>query len=822
MNGFKQAFKSLGRIFGSTLGRGLIDWLFGKQVTGAGGTIVKTPGILGSSGVEDWWKNVLGGDKKGAFGESGQVRQLMFSLGTMIAAYGMQKGNRAASSIGFAATAASVASTLWPANPYAAVIAAIIAAIAGWFAGDGKNMIRYQFRIAFNRVRVGEITGGVPQEEEQAIQRQLQERYDAIRRGFYKVGVLLLSSLNIDWSKFTLTGPDGGWYERETKNLQNAIQAFMNNTLPQAMVEYVFPAVARAILQANLGVSEEVLAQWKEAFSTGEFDKVMERFQNWVALLVSIRDTLEETGKDINTVISDIKKGSRERWQEDFTKQFTKMQNVFQAVSGSDIDTSLETYNNLLEQAKELYNNNIEYLRSLVNLQDQLNESFKDYQRELRLTELRQTDFNGLVAELSGEFTNALRGMSGARNPEELQKFAQEVLRSAQAIMQLVDAIKQWIDQLDELKKEFDNIGELMNRNIFQWTADLNKNSAQTFADSIGKAIHRITELKQGLDSLTPEQKIARFREMASSFNEAMQALDDFARSIDEATKSINESINSMLEDIKLEEFDKSGNVQGKAQYIVDQMHNLYQMLSQATSPEEVNSIVQQILRYAGMLRQMGDQIQLDIGGGRLVSVNEWLQMLLPDVSTIAQNKLNEFRTQWEGARTQLLSQLSGLADDIAGERSNLQNVLNNLTNLVKDNLNPALNTANQLLGTWIDEVARANDELNNFILSLQGAVAALAPLQPIPTQPSEGGGEEDGNENGEPQEPGRRTPLGELAYGATNAANALDVVRAASEELASRFAALGGAVNVNITLDRGLLADVWGQTDLVRLSMRE
>jgi len=823
VNGFRQAFKSLGRIFGSTLGKGLIDWLFGKQVTDTSGKVIKTPGILGSVGIEDWWKNVLGGEKKGAFGESGAVRQMMFSLGTMIAAYGMQKGNRAATSIGFAASAASIASAM-STNPYTAIIAAIIAAIVGWFAGDGKNMISYQLRIAFSRVRVGEITGGVPQEEEQAIQRQLQERYDSIRRGFYRIGVLLLSSLNIDWNKFKLTGPDNGWYERETKNLQNALQAFMNNTLPKAMMEFAWSNVAQALLQSNLGVQSEVLQQWREAFDTGEFDKVMERFQNWIALLVNIRDTLEETGRDINTVISDIKKGSRERWQEDFSKQFTKMQNVFQAVAGSDIDTSLETYNNLLEQAKNLYNSNIEYLHNLVNLQEQLNDAFKDYQRELRLTELRQTDFNGLVDELSGEFTNALRGMREARNPEELQKYAQEVLRSAQAIMQLVDAIKQWIEQLDELKKEFDNIGELMNRNIFQWTGDLNKSSARAFADTIGKAINRITELKRGLDSLTPEQKIARFREMANSFNEAMQALDDFARAIDDAAKSITDSIDSMLEDIKLEEFDKAGDVHGKAQYIVDQMHRLYQMLSQATSPEEVNNIVQQILRYAGMLRQMGDQVQLDIGNGQLVSVNEWLQMLLPDISTIAQNKLNEFRTQWEGARNQLLSQLSGLADDIAGERSNLQNVLNNLTNLVKDNLNPALDTANQLLGTWIDEVARANDELNNFILSLQGAVAALAPLQPIPTQPGDGGGNEGGDGNGgnEPPQPGRRTPLGELAYGATNAANALDVVRAASEELASRFAALGGAVSVNITLDKGLLADVWGQADLVRLSMRE
>jgi hypothetical protein len=821
VSGFRQVFKSLGRIFGSTLGKGLIDWLFGKQITDASGKVIKTPGLLGSIGVEDWWQNVLGGKQKGAFGESGQVRQLMFSFGTMIAAYGMQKGNRAATSVGFAASAAAVASAL-STNPYTAIVAAIIAAIVGWFAGDGKDMIRYQLRVAFNRVRVGEITGGVPREEEQAIQRQLQERYDAIRRGFYRLGVLLLSSLDIDWSRFKLTGPGEGWYERETKNLQNALQAFMNHTLPRAMLEFAWQGVAQALLQSNLGVRGDVLQRWREAFDTGEFDKVMERFQNWVALLVNLRDALEETGRDINAVISDIKKGTRERWQEDFAKRFEKMQNIFQAVAGSDIETSLETYNSLLEQARDLYNSNIEYLRNLVNLQEQLNNAFQDYQRELRLAELRQSDFNGLIEELSGEFTSALRGMREARNPEELQKFAQEVLRSAQSIMQLVDAIKQWIEQLDELKREFDGFESLLNRNIFQWIGELNKNSTSTFTETIGKAINRITELKRGIDSLTPEQKIARFREMAGIFHDAMQALDDFARAIDDASRSITESIDSMLEDIKIEEFDKSGDVRGKAQYIIDQMHRLYQTLSQATSPEEVNSIVQQILRYAGMLRQMGEQVQLDIGGGRLVSVNEWLQMLLPDVSTIAQNKLNEFRTQWEGARNQLLSQLSGLADDIAGERTNLQNVLNDLTNLVKDNLNPAIDTANQLLGRWIDEVARANDELNNFVLSLQGAVAALAPLQPIPTQPGEGGGDGEGEGDVEPPEPGRRTPLGELAYGATNAAQALDIVRVASEELASRFAALGGAVSVNITLDRGLLADVWGQTDLVRLSMRE
>ena len=823
-----RSFKSLGVALGKSMAGGIMEFIFGYEKKIGDKTVRQSGLIRGVFGFEDFW-NKLSQVKSGPMGLSGAQIEGLLSLGTLLQAYGMSRGNRGMSAFGGAMTGFSAylgyAAVTGSFNPIVAIVSAILMAIVGWFAGNGKEQIKYSMGIVAGRAVVDEIYR-MTKEEERAVQEQLQSRFDDIRNAFE--GVLIKLRQKITNLIFTDIRFGTMQDKRETINFQNALQAILQSELPRQMVSQVWPIISGAL--QKFGVQSQTLLAWKERFDTGAFDKVMPQFIKFVDLLVSAYDAAQKFGRSLDVVIAELERGSFAAWSGDFSKGIQEVQTALESIEGASLETQLEVLGNSLGSLSQLYEQATQFLKGLLQLRKQIVDGISNFLRDFNMSITRKESWYQWKESVVSGFASILEWLTSPPSdvqPEDVQNKVSELLGYAKSIEEIINYIASSIERLDSLLQEFNEMIKDVSTTFDDFVSLENASEAFKFNKTITESMANIRRLREGLLSITdPAQYASALEEIKNNAREAINALKEFGRAIMNAEKRIKESIQAMLEDITLDEFDVNNDVVGRGTYIIDQMRKYREMIASASSPEEVQYLVEQILRYAGMLRNMGDKILLEYQGQQM-TVDEWLKLFLPELQTESTNALQKFKEQWESSRQLLREQLEGLTNDIGTERTKLQAEMDALIDLIRTGLGTASQNATNIINGFIDSVGRAITQINSLTNSI---LLFLQTLQMIIGPTPEEGGERGmrrrlprnpGEPTEPPEPPDRRYPLNALAEQADLAAGAISDATTAAVNFARVLNSINGSVQITLVVDPAIIVDVEGRSDLVRVIRR-
>lgn len=237
--------------------------------------------------------------------------------------------------------------------------------------------------------------------------------------------------------------------------------------------------------------------------------------------------------------------------------------------------------------------------------------------------------------------------------------------------------------------------------------SELNARAGQTTTSYFAQTAQDIADAAKAMESLTGDEALARARQIAAASNQRYEEELQAIQRIRDLATSISASIASQREDLYVRQLDTGG----KTNYFQAQINALLGELGKATTEGQVQSIVQQIQKFAGSLTDIAFS-----GESPNTALINWIDQILGTTDLQAQTKLSTF------------------IDDIVGTNDALQGVLEDLklqftdvtdaTDYVATSAAAAgdgmtgvgaqANAAAEALGTFADAVAYATAILLN------------------------------------------------------------------------------------------------------------
>lgn len=189
------------------------------------------------------------------------------------------------------------------------------------------------------------------------------------------------------------------------------------------------------------------------------------------------------------------------------------------------------------------------------------------------------------------------------------------------------------------------------------WNAildDVNANSMEQFAAGFNQMMTQLRTQMLGLDDMTFQERA----DMALAVNDlvlqARQAEIQMLTQINQIQQSINDSIDDFLEESVLGGMDPTGQSQYYLDNIVDIMDQLNAGVS---SPEELATLMADLLRYAGAYRGVMGENFYQPGEDGIIP-NDWLTSVLEAARTMSDDMAQDFRDGIEELNQAILDEL--------------------------------------------------------------------------------------------------------------------------------------------------------------------
>lgn len=782
-SGVKGAAESLMSSLGR-FGMGRITDLIQRAFTGEGGwkKALGDLGFLTEGGGANWAKiGALAG----------------LAIGGQIWSNAQQRGNRGQGALGGAIAGASLG--MMTGNPLVAVIAAIIGGALGYFtSGAKKTGVHIGIRPDLKKV-FADITGPT-EEEERQIAEQIRDRYKAIASTIREA----LFELRLPFETFKDIQIE---IQGEVADFNTWLNRFLASDLPRAMFEPMQGAFQQAL--EGMGVSSERASQELQAvLNASDFQAAMQRFIEWVRTLKSLQDMVAKA-PSLQELRSRTGEGALTAAQRNVTEvlgelqytldNFANMTTEEQVRAAQAAQQSLQSQIQAIEQS----------IQALEQLRHQLVSSIQDF---LESEELLAADREGAGLEFRlGKYQQALERLNSAANETELQQAVTDTLRWAGELRQAREALYQLKDALASIREDVASLQQ----DVAKTLAGGEQSGLAGWREARGALLSRIEELSRGIAELAPEDAVQRLRQIAQLQRERYQ-LD---LQMLERIKGIQESIAAQYQDAlaALEEAQaEDQGPQALGQLLVDRIRKAYEALQQATDPEEIQRLWEEINQNAQRLLGMRGEINLQSEAGEPLDIFAWLRQLLESAQGIAQTKLEGAEDEVRSDLENLQDALGGLQNLISGEEGSLDALIGQINDAL-GKLPGAIDAVNAKLDLWQQQLDALRTQLlgvaGELIAGLQGLNAELAPWRGTGTAPTNGGGGGGGGGggNGDDEGGGSIRVVNQLSASAASAAGAIN-------ELAEAAAKMSGNVAINVYLDPALMADVWGAVELVRL----
>lgn len=788
----------------STFAEALIEAFGSSGVHGAAESLMSSLGRMGMGQLSELIQRGLAGEGgfKRALGEMGLLTEhgganwarigalAGLALGTQIWAGAQQRGARGQGALGGAIAGASAGFMVG--NWVGAIVGAIAGGLLGYFtSGAKKTGVHIGLRPDLGRI-FADITGPTEAEERQ-IAEQIRDRYRAlagmIREAMFELRIPFAAFKDI---QLEISG--------EVADFNSWLNRFLASDLPRAMFEPVQGAFQQAL--EGMGVSSERAAQELQALlSASDFQAAMQRFLDWVRALKSLQELVSKT-PSLEELRKRTGEGALAAAQRNVSQaldqlaytldNFASLTTEEQVRAAQAAQQSIEAQLQALEQS----------IQALEQLRHQLVSAFQDF---IEAEELLAADRGGAGLEFRlGKYRQALERLNSAANEAELQQAAQDALRWAGELRQAREALYQLKDTLASLREDVAGLQEDVARTL----AGGEKAGLAGWREAIGSIQARIAELSRGIAELAPEDSIQRLRQIAQLQRERYQndlQMLERIRSIQEGIAAQFQDSMAVLEEAQAED----QGPQALGQLLVDRIRRAYEALQQATEPEEVQRLWEQINQNAQRLLGMRHDIALTDEQGAQLDLFAWLRQLLGSAQGIAQTRLQGAEDAVRSDLEDLREALGGLQDLISGEEGSLDALISQINDAL-GKLPGAIDVINAKLDQWQQQLDQLRGQLlqvaQELIAGLQGLNAELAPWRGTGTAPGPGQGEGGGGGGG-----GKGPIFKELQESADSAA-------ASIMQLADAAAKMSGNVAVNVYLDPALMADIWGAVELVRL----
>jgi hypothetical protein len=268
------------------------------------------------------------------------------------------------------------------------------------------------------------------------------------------------------------------------------------------------------------------------------------------------------------------------------------------------------------------------------------------------------------------------------------------------AVIRLQDLHKDLTKSLDELETEL--------------TATI-RDAWKSAAD---KSLEEIARLSKGLDSLTSEEQVARATEIADLAENQYKANLQYLQQLYQAQQQISDSFRETFLGFE-EQKAKGGGAESLGAFYQRQLASLADQMKGATSPEMLQQITQQMLKYGQALWQLNlpGQGANTPWGEEAPGSQAWVEQFLKDQQAAADALLKGWQEEVKAQNDALLAALGAITDALTGELVLREGIKNSLGDEA---------VIRQRLKGVLDQETDAHNALTNAALAAADALAAL------------------------------------------------------------------------------------------------
>jgi hypothetical protein len=373
------------------------------------------------------------------------------------------------------------------------------------------------------------------------------------------------------------------------------------------------------------------------------------------------------------------------------------------------------------EMGRQLQTRYEEITGSFRDLLDKMNVSFDKLPLILDKWVGKSADLNATFqAILRGELPRAIAqaylpllqtgmtglGVSGGRATYELGKLMTGDFDKALAALQAyIGAVLRLQDLHEDLAKSLDELETELTASVHDaW---------KTAAD---KSLEEIARLSKGLDSLTSEEQVARANQIADLAENQYKANLQYLQQLYQAQQQISDSFKETFLGFE-EQRAKTGGPESLGAFYQRQLASLAEQMKTAGSPEMLQQITQQMLKYGQALWQLNLPGGMAPWGEAGPGSQEWVEQFLKDQQAAADALLEGWRAEVKAQNDTLLAALGAITDALTGELVLREGIKNSLGDEA---------VIRQRLKDVLDQETDAHNALTNAALAAADALGAL------------------------------------------------------------------------------------------------
>lgn len=381
---------------------------------------------------------------------------------------------------------------------------------------------------------------------------------------------------------------------RQIDQASAALSASVRSQIDDLTTAGMTPSERRAraysrISEAQAGLktakSPEEVARW-----TSQIQDAVRELANLLTRIdpQAFRDLAAQFAKSIEIVRGEL--ADQKNPITAYLRDVAKLVEDYKALTGKSTEEQLEGIGKLRAAADELWKRQLELIRQILQAQSEMNRSVDDQVASLR--NLGESRSDGLTRVMKA-IQDGIKGISTAASPEDVAKATQNIQGLVNEYLQLVGQVDPVV--FTDLAKAFRNM-----------TADIEKarfNQENPLAFLTVEATALFQEIRD-LQKLTAEEQIealARIKDRAAA---VYQVQIELLQKIAQNARSLSESVAAQKWEMQM----TLQGPEGQVGMIEERIQSLYDRLSSAASPEEVQRITGEIQslvgRYTGMFQE--------------------------------------------------------------------------------------------------------------------------------------------------------------------------------------------------------------------------
>lgn len=375
------------------------------------------------------------------------------------------------------------------------------------------------------------------------------------------------------------------------------------------------------------------------------------------------------------------------------------------------------------EMGRQLQTRYEEITGSFRDLLDKMNVSFDKLPLILEKWVGKSADLNATFqAILKGELPRAIAqaylpllqtgmtglGVSGGRATYELGKLMTGDFDKALAgLKAYIEAVIRLSDLHEDLAKSLDEL-----------RIDLTASIHDAWKITADKSLEEITRLSEGLDSLTSEEQVARANQIADITEAQYKANLQYLQQLYQAQQQISDSFKETFLGFE-EQRAKTGGPESLGAFYQRQLASLAEQMKTAGSPEMLQQITQQMLKYGQALWQLNlpGQGANTPWGEEAPGSQTWVEQFLKDQQAAADALLKGWQEEVKAQNDTLLAALGAITDALTGELVLREGIKNSLGDEA---------VIRQHLKGVLDQETDAHKALTNAALAAADALAAI------------------------------------------------------------------------------------------------